>query len=94
MEKTKMQKFKKWCSDNSDLLITGTVFTAMTAGLVALILADAKDQQKRLEAHNDWIKDTNNWLNEKQNDGNAVYQLVDERYLVIPNDTKRELVIR
>jgi hypothetical protein len=93
-EQTKMQKFKSWCSDHSEEITLVTVFGGLIAGVVALVIVDTKDQNRRIEEYNAWAKDTNNWLNEQQNSGNAVYQLADSRYLVVPQDAKRELVIK
>ena len=93
-EPTKMQKFKKWCSDHSEEIALVTLFSGLAAGVVALVAVDVKDQNRRIKEYNAWAKDTNNWLNEQQNSGNAVYLLADSRYLVVPQDSKRELVIK
>lgn len=93
-ELTKMQKFKSWCKDHSEELTLTGVFGAFVALIVTATVFESKDQNRRIEAYNKWAKDQNNWLNEQQNAGNNVYQTLDGRYLVVPQDAPQETVIR
>jgi hypothetical protein len=93
-ELSKMQKFKKWCKDHTEEIAYTSVFGGALTGVIALIVVDYKDQKRRIESYNAWVHDTNNWLNEQQNDGKSVFQITDGRYLVIPSETQRELVIK
>lgn len=93
-EPTRWQKIKKWVHDNPETVIYTAVGSAVTVAYAYLVVLASKEQEQAIKEYNERAGEFNTWLNETQNSGKAVYQLHDNRYLVLPLDAQREIVIK
>jgi hypothetical protein len=100
-KKTKRQKFKSWCADNRENLAVAGVGSFFVAAYGYVFYASVKEANQAVaQAHQEhvaylqWRDETNTWLNDQRNAGNAVYQLEDGRFLTVAADAPQETVIR
>ncbi len=98
---TKMQKFKKWVTENQETILIGSIMTATVGAYAAVIVIAIKEQQKLdqewadvVNAEAEYRRDIMNWILEEKNSGNNVYPLDDDTYVVIPQNAPQTLVLK
>lgn len=98
---TKMQKFKKWATENQETILVGSFMTAVVGAYAAVIVIVIKEQQKldqewadAVNAEAEHRNDVMNWILEEKNSGNNVYPLDDDTYVVIPQNAPQTLVLK
>ena len=98
---TKMQKFKKWATDNQENILVGSVMIAVVGAYAAVIVIAIKEQQELdqewadvVNAEAEYRRDIMNWILEEKNSGNNVYALDDNTYVVIPQDAPQTFVLK
>jgi hypothetical protein len=98
---TKMQKFKKWATDNQENILVGSVMTAVVGAYAAVIVIAIKEQQKLDQEWADAVtadaehrEAVMNWIIDEKNSGNNVYALDDNTYVVIPQDAPQQFVLK
>ena len=97
---TKMQKFKKWVTENQETILIGSIMTAAVGAYAAVIVIAIKEQQELeqvwadvVNAEAEYRRDIMNWILEEKNSGNNVYPL-DDTYVVIPQNAPQTLVLK
>lgn len=97
----KMQKFKKWATDNQENLIVGSVMTAVVGAYAAVIVLAIKEQQKldqewaeAVTAEAEHRDEVMNWILKEKNSGNNVYALDENTYVVVPQDAPQTFVLK
>lgn len=98
---TKMQKFKKWATDNQENILVGSFMTAVVGAYATVIVLTIKEQQR---LNQDWEEaviaeaehrdEVMNWVLKEKNSGNNVYALDENTYVVVPQDAPQTFVMK